>query len=330
MDEDRQTRTLLVGLGTFGSGWYQQLKRRHSGLRVATVDSDAARGAEITSTNDAFYTSLSEAIEQEEPDFIINATPPHIHTRVNRVAFDHRLPVLCEKPIAEAYEEGIEVVRRATEEGIPFMVAENYRRFPIMRKVRQLLQEGVIGALQSLHCDVYRTFYTEKAYFLQMRNPFLVDVVVHHLDLIRFFTSSEGRAIYARNFQPEGSWHPGNLALSLALEMENGVAATLVGSLTTRGVETPWSGNWRLEGSEGTILVSENRAQVTRSKESRVIEDFSDVSQEDALDDFLRLLRGEEGVETVGTDYLKTQALVHFAEKSSELNQVASIALPAL
>lgn len=81
MDEDRQTRALLVGLGTFGSGWYQQLKRRHSGLRVATVDSYAARGAEITSTSGAFYTSLNEAIEQEEPEFIINATPPHIHTR---------------------------------------------------------------------------------------------------------------------------------------------------------------------------------------------------------------------------------------------------------
>jgi predicted dehydrogenase len=237
---------------------------------------------------------------------------------------------LCEKPIAEEYEEGIEVVRRSMEEGIPFMVAENYRRFPIMRKVRQLLQEGAIGALQSLHGDIYRAFYTEKAYFLQMRNPFLVDVVVHHLDLIRFFTSSEGRHIYARNFRPEGSWHPSNLALSLALEMENGVTATLVGSLMTKGVETPWSGDWRLEGSEGTILVSENRVQVTRGEESRIIENFSDVSQEDALDDFLRLLRGEQGVETVGTDYLKTQALVHFAEKSSELNQVANITLPTL
>ena len=59
--ENRQARLLLVGLGTFGSGWYQQIKHRHSDLQVATVDSDAARGAEITSTN-------SEAIEQEEPD----------------------------------------------------------------------------------------------------------------------------------------------------------------------------------------------------------------------------------------------------------------------
>lgn len=67
--------------------------------------------------------------------------------------------------------------------------------------------------------------------------------------------------------------------------------------------------------------MSENRVQVTRDEQSKVIEDLSGVSQKDALDDFLRLLRGEEGVETVGTDYLKTQALVQLAEKSSELNQ---------
>lgn len=322
-------KLILVGLGSFGSSWYRRLKSDYPDLDVAVVDANPERAALLGDSDDPFYTSVTDAIESERPNFLLNATPPQVHAAVNHTAFDHRLPVLCEKPISDDYEDAVWTVARAETEGIPFMVAENYRRAPAMRRVKELIDGGAIGTLTAMHCDLYQPYYTEKPYFVQMTHPLLADVVVHHLDLMRHLTGSEGRRIYAHGYSPQGSWHPGNVALDLVLEMEGGVRATLVGSLVTGGAETGWPGHWRIEGTDGTIAVAGDEIQV--SVGGVPSQTFADVSSDRScgpLDDFLLLLDGKEGIESTGTDYIKTQALVYYAKQSCDCNQAIDIQLP--
>jgi predicted dehydrogenase len=259
-----------------------------------------------------------------------------VHTQTDHIAFDHQLPVLCEKPIAEDFAEAVEVVGRAQVEGLPFMIAENYRRMAIMRRARQLLEEGAIGTLRSLHCVHYRSLYTEKPYFLRMKHPYLVDVVVHHLDLIRYLSGSEGRWIFARSYRPAESWHPGNLALDLSMEMENGVTASFSGNLITFGSETDWRGDWRIEGTMGTLVVTGKRICIFQGGKAVQVEDpgekesLEDFQTPGPLVDFLAALKSNQEPETSARDYLKTQALVHFAIQSSETNRVIEVSLPQI
>ncbi len=322
-------KIILVGFGSFGRSWYEYIQNSHPNFQVAVVDTDPTRVRQDSALNDRFYTSLVDAIENEQPDFLLNATPPQAHTAINHLAFDYRLPVLCEKPIAADYQEAVQVVRRAIQENVPFMIAENYRRLAVMRQAKQLITKGTIGTLRSLHGDVYRTYHTDKPYFLQMEHPFLVDVAIHHLDLIRYLSSSEGHRILAHSFHPAGSWHPGKLALVLFIEMRNGVIATLDGSLTTQGPQTDWLGSWRLEGSEGSITVVGDHITITREGQTSYLQDFNDASKAVILEDFLMLLQGKQQSDTDGRDYLNTQALVHFALQSIGLRQVVDIDLPS-
>jgi len=322
-------KLILAGLGSFGSSWYVRLKRDYPDLGVAVVDTRPDRAVQLEGAGDPFYTSLEEAIQNEQPDLLFNATPPHVHAEVHHIAFDHRLPVLCEKPISDDYEDAVWAVARAENEGIPFMIAENYRRAPAMRKVKELIDGGAIGTLTSVHCDLYQPYFTEKPYFVRMTHPLLVDVVVHHFDLMRYLTGSEGRRIYAHGYCPQGSWHPGNMALDLVLEMESGVQASLVGSLVTKGPETGWPGHWRIEGTTGTITVTGDGIQISvNGVQSRTIADLSDVRTSGPLDDFLLLLGGKEDVESTGPDYVKTQTLVYYAKQSCDCNQAIDIQLP--
>ncbi len=322
-------KLILVGLGSFGSSWYRHLKSDYPDLNVAVVDVDPERAVLLEDPGEAFYTSLEEAIQNEQPDFILNATPPHVHAAVTQAAFDHLLPVLCEKPISDDYEDAVWAVARSESEGIPFMIAENYRRAPAMRKVRELIDCGAIGTLTAMHCDLHQPYYTEKPYFVRMAHPLLVDVVVHHLDLMRYLAGSEGRRIYAHGYSPLGSWHPGNVALDLILEMESGVRASLTGSLVTQGPETGWPGHWRIEGTAGTITVAGDEIQVCMDGAQRqAIVDCSDARTNGPLDDFLLLLSGKEDVESTGPDYIKTQALVYYAKQSCDCNQAIDIELP--
>jgi predicted dehydrogenase len=225
--------------------------------------------------------------------------------------------MLCEKPISDNYPDSIQVVERAAREHIPFMIAENYRRRLVVRKLKALIDEGAIGHLSALHVDFYRHFHTEKAYFLAMPDPLLVDVAIHHFDMIRYFTGSEGRHIFARSYNPPGSAYTGNMNLNVFLEMENGVIVSFNGSMVASAPETPWNGNWIIEGTQGALLLTNDQITLVRDGQPTPVDDLSGVVERTSLQDFIQALAEHREAETWGPDYLKTQALVHFAQESS-------------
>lgn len=316
-------KLVMAGIGNFGISWYTQLKTHYPRLRVAVADPDA-RKANLLAAGDPFYPSLEEALDREQPDFLLNLTPPAVHTRTNHLAFDRRLPVLCEKPIAEDYREAVEVVERAAREGIPFMIAENYRRRATMRKARLLIEQGAIGSLTGIDCQFRRDFWENKAYLLAMPNPLLVDVAIHHLDAVRYLSGSEGQRIFAYNYNPPGSPFPGNAAVVLLIELSSGARVTYNGSLAAKGAETDWMGRWRIEGSAGVLHI-ERQLYLEQGGKLTLVRDRRGIDRSTCLDEFLSALREGRRPESSGEDYLKTQSLVHFAEISHASGRMEAI-----
>jgi predicted dehydrogenase len=319
-------KLIMVGLGSFGLDWYQAIDRRD--FQVVVVDTDIEKAALLAGSSDTFYTSLETALEKEKPDLLLNLTPPGVHSAVNRIAFAARLPVLCEKPIAEDYHEAKEIVQLAEDLGIPLMIAENFRRKPVMRKLRKVIEDRLIGSLASVQVHFFKETAYDKPYLQAMRDPLLVDVAVHHLDMLRYLTGSEGRRIYARNYHPQGSHYRGNAGLSFILEMQDGVVITYAGSLSAKTRETSWNGDWRIEGTLGVLALVDDCLSLTFARDDKTItlDDFSDLDNTTScLEEFLNALSEKRDPETSGRDYLKTQALVHFAGLSSASGKVVEI-----
>lgn len=309
-------KALLVGIGSFGAGWYRTIITRYPQIQLAVVDRDPALAARLNPAPARFYTDFQVALDAEKPDFVLNVTPPHIHTAINHQAFDRRLPVLCEKPIAEDFGEAEAIVARSVREGIPFMIAENYRRSPAFRLARRLLAEGAVGELSAIYCTFYKETFFEKQYLLNMPDPLLQDVAVHHLDLLRYLAGCEARRILAHSFNPRGSRYPGNAALNMWLDMQDGVLATYTGSMACIDHETGWNGEWRIEGTRGVLLAAEDVRLLTGGQ-TQVFTDFSSVDASSVLDEFLAALAAGREPESSGRDYLNTQRLVHRAQQSS-------------
>ncbi|CAN7340084.1 Gfo/Idh/MocA family protein [Paenibacillus sp. LjRoot56] len=319
-------KAILVGLGSAGFSWYKRL--RDQGLLAAVVEVDLAMKEKMLDDPFPFYTSLEEALQNEQADFLVNVTSPMRHTAVNHAAFDHKLAVLCEKPISFDYEESIEIVARAAKEKIPFMIAENYRRMPYIRKMKQLLNEGVIGRISSMDIQFYRYHHVQRRYTVSI----LDDIGVHHLDMIRYFTGREGKSVQSKLYNPIGAWkEEGALINAYALfELEDGITATYNASISARGTETPWSGNWRIEGTEGAMEVVDKEIRLIRDGKVEVIDDMSGVDETDTLAEFLTSLREGREAETSGRDYLKTQALVHYTKLANASGRTMSIEVPTI
>jgi predicted dehydrogenase len=319
-------KAILVGLGSAGFSWYKRLRDR--GLLAAVVETDPAMQAKLEGASYPFYTSLEEALAREEADFLVNVTSPAAHTRVNHAAFDKGLPVLCEKPIAFDYSESVEVVARAAKENIPFMVAENYRRFPYVRKMKQLLDEGIIGTISTIDIQFRRYHQVQRKYAVRI----LDDIGVHHFDMLRYLTGLEGKAIQARLYNPIGSWEEEGALINAnaIIEMEGGLIAGYAATIISRGPETLWGGDWKIEGTDGALVLTGKEIRVYKEGEIQLITDFADVGETDILTEFLTSLETGREAESSGNDYLLTQALVHYANLSGETGHRMQIELPVL
>ncbi|NOU85464.1 gfo/Idh/MocA family oxidoreductase [Paenibacillus sp. LMG 31460] len=318
-------KAVLVGLGNFGSGWYKRL-RRHAGVDAVCVVEANVQLRETIDPETPFYSSLEDAIISERPDFVINVTPPHIHTSINEIAFAHGLPVLCEKPISNDITDAQYIVGQAELKNIPFMISENYRFFAPVLKAKELLDSGVIGHLSSVHIEFDRYHVVPVPYFGRLANGLLEDVTIHHFDMIRYFTGQEAVKLFAMNSNPPGSWtETTTVHLSAWMELDGGTVVDYHGSMMAKGKLTEWYGDWRFEGADGAIVITSNRVQLMKEGKADEVYTFDGVGNVLSIDEFLTALKEKREPRPNGRDYLKSQSLVHAAAVSSRTGKMLSV-----
>src|SRR5437762_2024723 len=61
------------------------------------------------------------------------------------LAAAHRLPVICQKPMAPSVPEAVRMVRACQEANVPFFIHENFRWQTPLRELKSVLDEGSVG-----------------------------------------------------------------------------------------------------------------------------------------------------------------------------------------
>ncbi len=106
-------------------------------------------------------------------------------------------------------------------------------------------------------------------YYLKLPEPIITEMVIHHFDLMRYLLGVDPVSIYAKSWRPKWSWFDGNPTVEVSVEMKNDIRVNYFGSWVSRGWETTWNGDWRIEGSEGEICWNETGLHVTLQEPTR-------------------------------------------------------------
>jgi len=235
-------RALLAGLGEWGVFWYRELSRRADIVLAGAADKNVGAWEKIQEKgNCKFFTDAAAAMDEIKPDFVLNTTPPDAHRVINDLAFDRGIPVLSEKPIAANWDDVLHIVSRANT-GQKLMIAENYRYTSHCRIIKEFLTLNKIGNLTNIKIDFNRRHIMEN-YHKEMLNPILLDVGIHHLDMLRYFTGCEFKSVYADFFTPAGSWYKGFSNAVMCITMENDIKVLYNGRLDAFSSETDWYAN---------------------------------------------------------------------------------------
>jgi predicted dehydrogenase len=140
------------------------------------------------------YTSLQDLLADEKVDAVYIATPPNTHAELTVRAAESGKHVLCEKPMAMDAAECARMTEACRAGGVQLMIAY-YRRFwPVVEKMKELVQAGAIGRVlrgRAAVADLYRPREDgERAWLVQPDTAgggFLTDVASHRLDLFCHF-----------------------------------------------------------------------------------------------------------------------------------------------
>lgn len=333
------TRLLQVGMGRWGLDWATRVLPQVPGTSLAgCVDARPAARAEVARRGLAgaadCFASLEEALDNLEVSTVLVTTdlPSHIPLVLASLRADKH--VLVEKPFAPSVAAAEEAVTLAQQRGLTLAVSQNYRYYPAVRAAQQFVREARLGRL--LHIDLDFRKYSAPVAGAPVGHrawdqPLLLDMAIHHFDLLRAVTGTEPTSVSCATWNPPWAGFREAPEGYAVIEFDGGVTVNYRGSWVHPGPPTLWAGEWRMVFEDGELWW-ESRADMDSALEDKAtLYDRKDgphevalphlryVDRAGALDAFITSLTAGPAPETAGRDNLKSLALAHAAVTSSRL-----------
>ncbi len=220
---------------------------------VAVADPDPK--ARRTADGVPGYGSVEEAVAGVGCDAVLVASPPATHHAVAKAALEAGKHALVEKPLATSLEDAFDLIGAAERAGRVLMVSQNYRFNAPFRAVQRVMPQ--LGELVSVRIRCRRdtrTLFAPEDFRYAMRHPYVLDMSVHHFDLLRAATGRDVRSVYARGWRVPDSPFVHHPAVAAMVDLEGGTPVLYEGDWATREPETSWNGEWEIVGEEGRLL----------------------------------------------------------------------------
>ncbi len=146
---------------------------------------------------------FEEMIKRERPDAVIVTSVDRTHHTYIIRAMELGCDVVTEKPMTVDEVKCQEILDAVERTGRNVRVTFNYRYAPHHTKARELIEDGTIGKVTSVHfewllntqhgADYFRRWHRDK----RNSGGLLVHKSTHHFDLVNFWIGSEPETVFA-------------------------------------------------------------------------------------------------------------------------------------
>jgi predicted dehydrogenase len=248
-------RVIHVGCGAMSPNWLRPASELGVQIRaLVDIDKKNARlRAEEFKLDVPVYTDLKTAIREVPADALFDCTIPAAHKEVSSTALAAGLHVLEEKPLALTFQDAADLVALAKTTGKLHVVLQNRRFNHRIRQLRQMLSDGVIGQLTTVHVDFFVAPHFG-GFREIMPHVLLADMAIHAFDAARFVSGLNAEAVFCEEWIPKNSWYASGPSVVAVFRMSSGVRFSYRGSWCADGFRTPWDAAWRVIGTEGTLI----------------------------------------------------------------------------
>jgi predicted dehydrogenase len=289
--QNRRLRAGIVGGGR-GSfiGAIHRIAAEMDGQATVVAGAMSADEALAKESAEAWYLERSygkfaemaraEAVRADGIDFVIVATPNHLHVPVATAFLQSGIHVVCDKPLAHQLGEAEDLVRTVERSGKIFALTHNYTGYPAVREARERVASGELGDLRKVIVEYSQDWLMSPEELTGNRQAVwrtdpgragvsccLADIGTHAQNLLEFVACREVTAVCA----DVTSFVPGRMLdddANVLIHLQGGAKGVLTCSQVACGEENNL--NLRLYGTEAalewhqeepnTLLVKRERA----------------------------------------------------------------------
>ena len=200
-----------IRIGCVGAGYFARYHldawQRLSQVEVVAVcDLDMAKARSLAdefSIENVFddFEKMTTECDFSVVDII---TPTNTHLDLISFFLESKKHIICQKPLAPDLLEARKIEQVVSASTQRFMVHENFRWQPWHRKIKQLLDEQILG--ERIHTITLRlrtgdgwgedAYLDRQPYFRTMPRLFMFETGVHYIDVFRFLFG-EVESVYA-------------------------------------------------------------------------------------------------------------------------------------
>jgi predicted dehydrogenase len=327
-------KLIQVGLGAHGRWVGSQYVIPSTDFEYAgLVDRDIKclkEAAELFGVHESLlYTDYKQAFQELQADAVLIEAASPVHYEVCKAALYHNLHVLIEKPFVFNMDEAFELVELASQKDLKLMVNQNYRYNTNVLTLKQVIQDESIGKPMFVNSQFYYN-HTGKPYQRMMKDYMLLEMAVHHIDMMRFLFDCNVESVHGKTWNIPESGFKGDPNVYGVYEMELGISVFYLGSLISKGNQSPWEGIWRIQCEEGSIhlddlgdgygvyLVDSYQSITKIPNHVPKLEDIHGVLRE-----FAEAIRENKEPQISGKDNLHTLAALFASSKSSSEGRTA-------
>ncbi|GAA4853375.1 Gfo/Idh/MocA family oxidoreductase [Luteimonas vadosa] len=144
-------KLVVVGPGLIGKQHIRLIGESSACQLVAIVAPDHSENhATATARGVPIHHSLEACLAETDVDGVIVSSPNEFHAAQASLCVTQGIPVLVEKPITSSVEDGMALVARAREHGVPVLVGHHRAHSPLLSRARSVIEEGSLGRLVSV------------------------------------------------------------------------------------------------------------------------------------------------------------------------------------
>ncbi len=173
---------------------------------VAVMRRNAAKAEDYAQRHNVpkWYSDADKLINDPEVNAVYIATPPSSHLKYTLACMEAGKPVYVEKPMALNYEEARAMVEASRAKNVKLVVAHYRREQPQFRKVKELIDSGIIGDIRLVNLNYYHPPLKREELAVE-KNAWRVDPAIsggglfhdiapHPIDLALYFFGPVERA----------------------------------------------------------------------------------------------------------------------------------------
>jgi predicted dehydrogenase len=332
----------ILGSGYMGRSYAEGITRHNTRGRLAAIAGGRRAPALAADYGVAYEPTYAGLLARPDVDAVLVATPHADHRDQVIQAAEHGKHVLVEKPMATTVADCDAMIAACRDAGVVLEVIQTLRFRGTPARAKRLIDEGRIGAVRMIRGQALVREYAITAGSWAGKPEHggaFLDMGVHNFDIMRFWSGSEARRVFAQITTYAASGYP-LLSAMTQIVFANGIMAqqwtshevpaqTLTGSQhlytivgETGALEIDGYGKLLLSTPERTELIWEQPSFdfVNRPLDPIRLEAFYTQTQafaDDVLDGKPPTVSGAEGRAAV--------AIVEAARRSSETGQAVDI-----